>query len=312
MLIHTLHVKNGQCVIIEHDKRTTMIDIHKLSESERNEEILESAYIFQKETAGGYVYAATNPIDYWKSRIVGPAFRTIITHPDQDHVRGFREFYEKVGTTNLWMTTSHIDTLPATDDGEFIKRIVNGKLNGVTFIEPKRSSNNLYFGTKETDWDQIQILHPASSYVAESTNQGSYLIKINYGASSVIIGGDTEKETFEWLYKEHPDELKCTIFIASHHGRQSGWPGKEIIQHMNPLMVVIPKGKILPKDSALGNYRNALGSERFITTSYAGNVRIKLSKNDDVELFECERYYVNSQIPSILAKARNLRINNIL
>jgi beta-lactamase superfamily II metal-dependent hydrolase len=312
MLIHILHVKNGQCVIIEHEKRTTMIDIHKLSESDRNEEILEAASMFQKETAGGYVYKATNPIDYWKSRIGGSAFRIIITHPDHDHVRGFKEFYENISTTNLWMPTSHIDTIPNTDDGDLIKNIVNGNVDGVTFIEPKRGSNNMYFGTGESDWDQIQILHPASSYVAESSNQGSYLIKINYGESSIIIGGDTEKETFEWLYEKYPEELKCTVFIASHHGRQSGWPGKELIQHMNPLMVVIPKGKILPKDSALGNYRNALGSERFITTSYAGNVRIKLNKYDEVDLFECERTHVNDQLPSMVAKARVLRKNGNL
>ncbi|MBY0148847.1 hypothetical protein [Neobacillus niacini] len=312
MLIHTLHVKNGQCVMVEHEKRTTMIDIHKLSESDRAEEILIESDRFVKETAGGYVYTATNPINYWNSRIGGSAFRTIITHPDHDHVRGFKEFYENVGTTNLWMPTSHIATLPNTDDGDLIKRIVGGKVSGVTFVEPKRGSNNMYFGTEEYDWDQIQILHPAASYAAESSNQGSYLIKISYGKSSVIIGGDTEKETFEWLYEKYPDELKCTIFIASHHGRQSGWPGKKVLQHMNPLMVVIPKGKILPKDSALGNYREALGSERFITTSYAGNVRIKLSRNDEVALFECERDYVNKQLPSMLAKARELRQNSAL
>jgi competence protein ComEC len=312
MLIHTLHVKNGQCIIIEHEDRTTMIDINKLSESDRTAEISEAVIEYQNETAGGYVYKATNPIEYWNLFIGNSAFRTIITHPDQDHVRGFREFYEKVGTINLWMPTSHMDTLPKGGDGDLIKNIINGIVDGVTFIEPKRGSNSKYFGTTEYGWDQIQILHPTDSYEAESTNQGSYLIKINFGSSSVIIGGDTEKETFEWLYEKYPDELKCTIFIASHHGRQSGWPGKKIIQHMNPLMVVIPKGKILPKDSAIGNYRNTLGSERFITTSYAGNVRIKLNTNDEVDLFECERDYVNNQLKNMLTKARELRRSSAL
>lgn len=310
MKIHTLHVKNGHCTIIEHVKRKTLIDMHKLSESDRVEETEESGALYESASAGGYVFKATNPIEYWRSKIGGSAFRAIITHPDQDHIRGFKEFYDSVGTTNVWMPTKHRDTMPDSDDGKLLGEIIDGKVQGVTFIEPKRGADNEFFGVKETDWDQIQVLHPASSYESESSNQGSYLIKINYGASSVIVGGDAEEETFKWLFEKYPEELKCTVFIASHHGRQSGWPGKEIIQHMNPLMVVIPKGKILPKDSALGNYRLALGNERFITTSYAGNVRITLNKyKDDIAEFECERAFVNNQLADILKTARELRKN---
>lgn len=309
MKIHTLHVKNGHCTIIEHEKRKTLIDIHKLSESEILEETESLTEKYSKESAGGYVYTATDPISYWIDKIGGVAFRTIITHPDQDHIRGFKEFFDSVGMKVLWMPTKHRDTIPNSDDGKLINSIIDGKVSEATFIEPKRGSDNQFYGVKESDWDQIRILHPASSYGSESSNEGSYLLKICYGTSSVIIGGDTEKETFEWLYEKYPDELKCTVLIASHHGRQSGWPGKEIIQHMNPLMVVIPKGKILPKDSAIENYRRALGNERFLTTSYAGNIRITLTKYDDISLFECERTYVNEQLKETLKVARGLRKN---
>ncbi|WP_129583690.1 hypothetical protein [Alicyclobacillus tolerans] len=308
MKIHVLHVKNGQCVIVDHGSRKSLVDIHKLSESERAEEQEVSEEKFSKSSAGGYVYRATNPISYWTD-VIGnkSAFRTIITHPDKDHITGIDEFLDSIGTINMWMPTQHIDTIPDNDDGNRIKKIVNGEETGVKFIEPKRDSDSEFFGTGNADWDQIQILHPTSFHESESANQGSYLIKIHHGKSSVIIGGDTGKETFEWLLDKHPDDLKCTVFVASHHGRQTGWPGQDVMEHMNPLMVLIPKGKIPSKDSALGNYARVLGADRYLTTSYAGNIRVELNKKDDISSFECEREFVNKQLSDVLEKARRLR-----
>lgn len=311
MKLHLLHVKNGFTAIIEHVKRKTLIDINKLSESDRQEEgaLLES---FEKSSAAGYVHKATNPISYWQNKFgTDSAFRTIITHPDKDHIRGFNEFVDTVGTTNLWMPTKHINTIPEDVDGDRIKMIVEGKESGVTFIEPTRGSDTSFFGTGDADWDQIEILHPTDTYQSETTNQGSYLIKINHGKSSILVGGDTEQETFKWLLEYHPDELKCTVFIASHHGRQSGWPGKDVMEHMNPLMVLIPKGKIASKDSAINNYARVLGNDRYLTTSYAGNIRITVNKDDDISILECERDYVNKNLSDMLESARILREKDV-
>ncbi|KUO95852.1 hypothetical protein ATW55_14890 [Ferroacidibacillus organovorans] len=312
MILHVLHVKNGHCTIVDHGSRKTLIDIHKLAESEMAEE---QGGLFEKvvkSSPGGYVHKASDPVAYWE-KFFGTtlAFRTIITHPDKDHIKGFNELCDTIGTVNLWMPTRHIDTIPDSDDGNRIRAIVDGKEEGVTFIEPKRGSDNRYFGTGDSDWDQIEILHPANSHQSESSNQGSYLIKIHYGVSSVIIGGDAEQETFKWLLDKYPDDLKCTVFVASHHGRQSGWPGKDVMEQMNPLMVLIPKGKIESKDSALGNYQRVIGAERYLTTSYAGNIRVTLNKQDDINLFECERSTVNKELNEMLKKARKLRIQNV-
>lgn len=95
-----------------------------------------------------------------------------------------------MGIQVLWISTRHIDTITDSEDGKRIKAIVSGRESNSKFIEPMRGSDNRYFGLGRAEWDQIEVLHPASSHKSDSSNQGSYLLKILYGKSSLIIGGD--------------------------------------------------------------------------------------------------------------------------
>ena len=258
---------------------------------------------------GGHAGKPTSPVEYWKQYFGRElSFRAIITHPDRDHFKGIKEFYDRIGIQNLWIPTDHKDKLSNdNEDEKFINDVISGRIN-VKFVEPKRGDDREFYGVSNPDWDNIQILHPAKAYEAETCNRGSYLLKIHNGKSSVIIGGDSEPETYEWLLDKYSDELSCTVFVASHHGRQSGWPGKDVMEAMNPLMVVISKGYIDDKDSAVDNYKRVLGNDRVLTTSYTSNLRVQLSQfYDDIDTIECDREYVNELLPERLQNARELR-----
>jgi len=113
--VHFLNVWKGDCSIIEHDSgRVSVIDIcnGNASSEEVRGKVLAQFPRAKREVRADIVKTArgnfgmnsspTDPIAYLKGLEVSSVFRFILTHPDMDHLDGFKRLCDEVAIVNFW------------------------------------------------------------------------------------------------------------------------------------------------------------------------------------------------------------------
>ncbi len=141
----------------------------------------------------------------------------VITHPDQDHIKGIGKLIEHFDVIELCDNGYKYDN--DTDDYKDYLEIVddykaNGKYNKL------RASTNA-FKVNEFGQVKVYILSPVRKDEDE-INEDSLVIKIEYAGNSILFTGDSGVEV--WKNKIMPtykNFLGTTILHASHHGSRS-------------------------------------------------------------------------------------------
>ena len=92
---------------------------------------------------------------------------------------------------------------------------------------------------------QVQVFH--NNYPSfEDTNNLSLLIFLDIGDLSFVLPGDLEQPGWVELLKNpyvHTLLGRVNIFVASHHGRESGYC-EEVFDYCSPSLVVMSDGPI--------------------------------------------------------------------
>ncbi|MBP1629392.1 MAG: hydrolase (metallo-beta-lactamase superfamily) [Bacteroidetes bacterium] len=308
--IHFINVGHGDCIVIEFcDKsRIAVVDINmsKEMDNDSQSEVLNelnsydknhyqslnfsNSQIFEK---AGYNINLTNPIDYIKQLTNGSIFRFISTHPHLDHLSGLSELKSRVGILNYWVVNNKLLVNSSNlsnsqnEDWTLYKKLRDTTeriQDGITIVKPKEGSKNQYWIE-----DNITILSPNNKLVklAEETNRPnimSYVLLINYAGHKIILGGDAEDETWEYIYKNHSDLIKdVTILKASHHGRNSGYY-QSAIELMKPKYTIVSVGK-KPDTDASNKYRNYC--ENVLSTRWMGNIVFEIHSKGEIKYY-CE------------------------
>lgn len=318
MKIHFLYVGNGNTIIVEHPSgRISLVDLY--CSSYAFEAPLLRDFLLRGPSYQGYSILEilekrahepppTNPIEYWRNYFgYEPAFRFILTHLDEDHYKGIEQFATEIGFINFWSTGIGIDGLSNSSDSRFLKRLINGEVDGIVSLKLFAGANSQYYGLSNPTWDWIEILYPPKEIKTKEPNIASYILKFHYGNSSLIVSGDAPPSAFEEIFEQAPYKLQCTIFVAPHHGRETSYVGSKILEKMNPLLVIISKGSVDENDDGTQKYRNILGSQRVWTTRYFGNIVLELTPRNDIQSIYTERYTVQAQINLILARILRLK-----
>ena len=278
--IHFLNVGHGDCIVIEFkdSNRVAVIDINITEDMDDStkEELLSEAFlsltaldksyyslgissakdIFEK---AGYDIELQSPISYLKNKNITRIFRFISTHPHMDHLTGIKLLHDEIGINNLWISKnkhdqdlSELSDLQK-EDWKFYKKYRDTNeylLDGVYTIRPKESeSNKIWYE------DQITILGPDVELLKNiNPNVISYVLLIKYGGKKIVLGGDGEKATWEFIMGNHSDKIKdISILKASHHGRDSGYY-QPAVKHMNPMYTIVSVGK-KPSMDASNKYK---------------------------------------------------------
>lgn len=303
--IHFINVGHGDCIIVEFldYARVAVIDINmteEMDETSQRELLLEAfghipeVYKLHYEmgmiSAGvvlekaGYDIKLQNPINYMNENDIGPVFRFISTHPHMDHLTGLKELKEKKGITVLWISnnthTQDESKLSESqkEDWDFYKKYRDTKshnLDGVYRIKPKDGDVDKYW-----DEDKITILAPDTELLKSSNpNLLSYALLIEYGGKKVVLGGDGEKETWDYIMDKYRDLIKdISILKASHHGRDSGYH-QNAVKHMNPTYTIVSVGK-KPSTDASNKYRQY--SDNVWSTRWKGNIIFEIDSNGEI------------------------------
>jgi beta-lactamase superfamily II metal-dependent hydrolase len=310
--IHVLNVGRGSCTIIRHASgRITMIDINNGQKYDAETEkelkalhVLRKSALFEKkmfsnrfglqfnekeETSGGIAAELTDPVAYYLKRWPKhPIFRFILTHPDLDHIRGLKRLRDHgISINNFWDTDHEIDKSSLTDadqeDWDTYEELREGR-GGAKVHHLVRGSTGSYWSEDNEggNGDGLTILAPTPALrdaadEAMDPNGHSYVLHLAAHGTNVIFGGDAIKSVLGEIHSHYGDNLSCDVYVAAHHGRDSGYH-LEAFNAMNPEYTLVSVGK-KPETDASSKYRQqaAKWGGKILSTRYNGDFIIKIT-----------------------------------
>lgn len=237
-----------------------------------------------------------SPAQYIRACNINQIDNLIVSHPHEDHINDILNIEE------CYWRRSCLFAL--TKNNAITKELMiesNPDLKNNAYIDKyfDMASNFTYTPSAQTNWG-CDILYRTNSYVSgnninnKTINNLSLVTFIGVGADVVLYGGDMEKEGWEQIMKDVEFVRwlkKTTIYIASHHGNESGYYS-EMFKLFTPKITVIPAGKkpehdatnkYCDKTSGINVYKAGSWKQRkVLTTRNDGNIHITLS-NDNVE-----------------------------
>lgn len=107
--VHFLNVGEGDCSILQHSSgRVTMIDIcgGNLDAKDVSQAKLVHKIIENSVNGGDYRMreCPTNPVNYCLANGTKSIFRSILPHPDMDHMDGLNNLQTRMSVENIWET----------------------------------------------------------------------------------------------------------------------------------------------------------------------------------------------------------------
>jgi competence protein ComEC len=331
LMIHFLNVGHGDCTIIEFPDHLTMVDINNsraLDHDTRQEleDKIARRYGLEADLAVSRAFGLgtplriaheicrleeglTDPIDFFISHYGRrPIFRYIQSHPDMDHMSGLYRLHvqEKIPISNFWDTYHSVEKPEdAGPEGRFDMR------DWETYKKLRRSTEApkaLFYkmGQKNQYYTSngIRIWAPAeNSPTNESSdlNALSYVLRIQFGACNILLGGDAPASVWEGFHQEFSNRADCNykypkvnLFKAPHHGRKSGyhWPS---VRSMSPDVTVVSVGELAAKDDASENYAKYSNVGCFSTREY-GNLSAQCWEDGDIWLYGQEGQRIVSSL----------------
>ena len=254
--IHFLNVRRGDCSVIQHGSgRVTMIDICNGKSAARRAYIETALQLLGRPRLTGIGKLSgdfgmrehpTDPVAYLQNLGVRNVFRFILSHPDMDHLDGFRALCDEVGVQNFWDSGVR-KAKPAFAGGHFNEedwdhyvKVRDGRA-GVTVVTPLADSRFQFAnrGDPADGGDYLSIVGPDASLVQAANqsgdvNDGSYIIVYRSCAGRFVFPGDAHDKTWEYVLAHHEDIVRdCAVLIAPHHGRASG-RSYEFLDVLNP------------------------------------------------------------------------------
>lgn len=217
--------------------------------------------------------------------------RFISTHPDEDHILGLKEYKDRVGINNFYCVENKATKKDETEDFKEYCSLRDGNQHfylyegcarrwmnmeneergssGISILWPK--TNNQYFK------DALEKAHNG-----ESPNNISPIVKYSLESGVKILWfGDLEKD----FMKNIKDDLEideADIIFAPHHGRFSGKIPNEILEKINPKIIIIGEAP-----SSNLNYYSGYNT---ITQNSAGDITFECEQNN-VHIYVSNKNY---------------------
>lgn len=156
----------------------------------------------------------------------------IITNPDQDHIAGFLDVLEvyKVGQV--------FESGTVNDSKTFQNLLTEIKNQNIPKLLAKQDMK-LHLGGDAV----LEILFPDRDVSTWTPNDGSVVVKLTYGQSSIMLMGDSTIKTEQIVLSQNePGALQSTILKVGHHGSRTS-TSDLFVQAVLPKYAVISNGK---------------------------------------------------------------------
>lgn len=309
--VHFLNVGEGDCTIIEHNSgRKSVIDICNGYFSLSIPSLMkESEFLERKAANYRMCERSTNPLDYLHNLGIQQIFRFILTHPDMDHLDGFDKLLKNFTVVNFWDSGVRREK-PDFSEGGYVEadwnryaKIIEGREPNLNVLTPKAGAQFKYANIAEDGsegGDGLHIMAPDSDLVASANEDGdindaSYVILYRSSGGKILIPGDSNDKTWEYILKNHKTDVKdCKVLFAPHHGRKSD-RSYDFLDVVNPRLTVFGCAPSEHLAYSAWNYRKLT----YITQNQAGNIVFEIGDNIDVYIENksyAAEYSANSSI----------------
>lgn len=226
-VVRSFHVGDGDMFYINHDSaNVTVIDCCYTEERNRDAHF--------KEIKG--LYNRPNCMT-----------RFISTHPDKDHILGLKEFDKAVGIWNFYVVDNKAVKPDPTDDFEYYCTLRDGDKAYYIKKGCHRKWMNESDGERvsagiECIWpdEHNEDFQTALNQAHDGTKYNNICPIITYseGCGSFMWMGDLEKDFVEKI-KDEVEWPEVDVLFAPHHGRDSGKASEEVLEKINPQLIVI-------------------------------------------------------------------------
>ena len=154
----------------------------------------------------------------------------VVTNPDQDHYSGFIPLLDKYSVDVVLES----GTRSPTDTYKYLeKKIADKKIPDIT---AKRGEVVDLGGGA-----YLQILFPDRDVASTTSNDGSLVMRLVYGDTSVMLQGDSTAKIEDYLISLDGKNLKSDILKAGHHGSRTS-STEEYVAEVNPKWTVMSSG----------------------------------------------------------------------
>lgn len=222
----------------------------------------------------------------------------IITHPHSDHLNDVENFYE---------VRPYCIDIPKHLTQEDILR--NNPEGAKTILEEYFEIDNTYNSPipdslnplKEYNNGGVDIeVFPTRECATSNLNNHSLVTVVSYAGSKLLIPGDNEEPSWNELL-ENSNFVKAMkgtdIFVASHHGRKSGFSSNLFEQMGQPYLTIIsdgPEGETSATDlysaktKGFTVHKRSGGTEerKCLTTRKDGVIVVKIGKENDRHIID--------------------------
>jgi len=224
--------------------------------------------------------SANRPSTYLPARGITNIQRFFVTNYDEDHISDLpavrRNLHIEVLTRNASMTSGQVRSLktpPISLAMNELLGMIDSFTEGVTPEQLEPTGLRVRFFCND---------YPSFT----DTNNLSLLTFLDVGGLSFVLGGDLERAGWlALLQSPHVRSFlnRAEVFIASHHGRESGYC-PEVFDYCKPRLIVMSDGPIQYYTQLMaGTYaRHALGAlfttpsgqeaRKVVTTRKDGNI----------------------------------------
>ncbi|MEG1773862.1 MAG: MBL fold metallo-hydrolase, partial [Oscillospiraceae bacterium] len=157
----------------------------------------------------------------------------VASHPHADHIGGFPRIAEQFEIGQIYVN-GH---LYSTGTFDSMMTIIQEKKIPMTSL---KEGDQFDFG-KDVD---VHVYNPPEGYTFETqlgghndANNGSLCLKLLYGDSSFLRGGDLYLDAEKRLSEQYPEEIHADVMKLNHHGWDTS-NGKQYIAAVSPKIVV--------------------------------------------------------------------------
>ncbi len=157
----------------------------------------------------------------------------LITNPDKDHIGGFIPIMQRYKVDYI----IEPGTISKTDTYETVENLAKEK--GIQEIYARRDMNIML---DENNKVYLRILFPDRNVEKLTTNDGSIIMKLVYGKTSVLLEGDAPQNIERYLLSLNKGELDSDILKIGHHGSRTS-TDIDYVKAVSPDYAVISLGE---------------------------------------------------------------------